>query len=115
MGDANTFFKDREGDIWVGSGDGIDVFVPTRLRIVRPVPGAFALARARDGSMWWSEADYNAGRWGIDHFSGDRVVEEASVADPISCGYADENGTLWFAGQTRSGISMGSSCNLCRR
>ncbi len=49
--------------------------------------------------MWWSE--YHVDRWYIDHFLRDRLVEEAlhlSVTDDINCAYADEDGTLWFAG-----------------
>ncbi|MEJ1965555.1 MAG: triple tyrosine motif-containing protein [Gammaproteobacteria bacterium] len=98
LGDASIFFKDREGDIWVGSGEGIDMFVPTSLRMVRTGDAGYGMARARDGSMWWSEYDYNASRWHIAHFSRDRVVDQLSIVDPIFGAYAEENGTLWFTG-----------------
>ncbi len=98
LGDTNIFLTDREGNIWVGSGDGIDLFVPTALRMVRPASGRTALARASDGSMWWASYASNSGPYRIEHFSHDRVVEERTVTERISCAYTDENGTLWFAG-----------------
>ena len=111
-GNVNVFFKDREGDIWVGSGEGIDLFVPTSLRMVRSASGEFALARARDGSMWWSEVDFKAVQWHIKHFSDGQVIEELSSAKPITCAYADEAGNLWFAGRNEVWSFDGRKLNL---
>lgn len=98
LGDVSFFFKDRDGDIWVGSGEGIDLFVPTSLRIARPVPGEFAMARGPDGAMWWAEADYKAAKWHINHFVNDTVVEMLSSDEQINCAYTDPEGKLWLAG-----------------
>ncbi len=101
IGDVSTFFKDRDGDIWVGSGEGIDLFVPTSLRIVRPTPAQFAMTRAGDGSMWWSESFDNETGWRIYRFVHDRAVAQADSSDPITCAYTDEDGTPWFGGRSK--------------
>lgn len=99
LGDVIVLAMDHEGNIWVGSAEGIDLFVPTSLRIVRQAYSEFAMATAQDGSMWWTETDDNEARWTINHYVHDGVVEQLSVPEPLTSSYTDEEGTLWFAGQ----------------
>lgn len=109
---VNILFRDRDGDIWVGTDEGIDLFAPARLQIVHPGSPGFAMTVAHDGSLWWAETDENTATSTVTHFVNDAIVQQIKVADLINCAYTDAEGTLWFAGTNNVWRFDGKQLNI---
>jgi signal transduction histidine kinase/ligand-binding sensor domain-containing protein len=99
---VKALFEDREGNVWVGTRNGLNRFARTSLRmVVRTGANAFALASARDGTMWWSQHKSEGDPARIDrifHFDNGEAVEQLT-APSITCAFRDDEGTLWFGGE----------------
>jgi len=96
---VNIVFEDREGNVWVGTQNGLNRLAPSSLNMVTP-PGEFhfALVIARDGSPWWSRlGPANVSPAPIMRYADGKIVTQFE-AEALSCAYRDEDGTLWFAG-----------------
>ena len=92
---ANILLEDREGNVWVGTNDGIERFRETKLTPV-VFPGLIskpALAAGERGSVWvGSFSEFPL-------FSvGDSVAVNREGPNDISCAYRDLNGGVWLGG-----------------
>jgi len=91
---ANALLQDREGNVWVGTNDGLDRFRETKLTPVtfpRPIAKP-ALAAGEGGSVW-------VGSYSDPVFMvGDSVVSHPGGPADISCAYRDLRGGVWLAG-----------------
>ena len=92
---ANILLEDRDGNVWVGTNDGLERFRETKLTPV-VFPGRIskpALAAGERGSVWvgsFSESPL---------FSvADSVAVNREGPDDISCAYRDLNGGVWLGG-----------------
>ena len=91
----NALLEDREGNVWVGTTDGLDRFRETKLTpVIFPGPTIMpALAAGERGSVWvGSLSEYPL-------FSvGDSVVVHRGGPNDISCAYRDLRGGVWLGG-----------------
>jgi signal transduction histidine kinase/ligand-binding sensor domain-containing protein len=133
-GDSVTsFLEDREGSIWVATGDGLDHFrefsVP-RISVQQGLSsrGISSILAARDGSLWVGASDgltrLNKGRitvyrkssqtrshWGSPD-SGDiarnqairEIVDNGLPASEVEVLFEDEGGRIWVG--TQSGVAV---------
>lgn len=90
---ALSFLQDREGNVWIGTRDGLDRFTPSNV-LPYPTdctPGAYV--PNANGSVWLhcqAEDATMLSREG-------RVLVRHRTPD-FSVGYRDEAGTVWFGG-----------------
>jgi signal transduction histidine kinase/ligand-binding sensor domain-containing protein len=85
---------DREGNVWVGTGAGIERFRETKLTPVplpEPITGA-SVVPAASGSVWIGR--YNRPLLAIR----DGVVTDGGAPTDITCAYRDLGGGVWFGG-----------------
>ncbi len=91
---ALSFLQDREGNVWVGTRDGLDRFTPSSV-LQYPtdcMPSAYVPLAA--GSVWVH--CQGAGETMLS--AGGRVLVRHRTPE-FSMGYRDETGTVWFGGQ----------------
>jgi signal transduction histidine kinase/ligand-binding sensor domain-containing protein len=87
---VNSFFEDREGNIWVATGEGLDRFRDFAIPTFSDQQGLssgeiFSLLTARDGSLWLGASD-GLNRWSKDQITVYRYrgLAGARVGSPIS-------------------------------
>jgi signal transduction histidine kinase/ligand-binding sensor domain-containing protein len=94
-GEVNAFFEDREGNLWVGTGSGLDRFRRSKLTRIELPPGTlgpFALAAGDSGSVWIGPSSHPPIRIG-------RSIERfPAVQKRVESAYADAEGTIWLGG-----------------
>jgi signal transduction histidine kinase len=123
---VSALFEDREGSVWVGTNKGFDRFrayaVATFAEREGISVGAAHVVAARDGSLWWLNADRQLSRWGRGRGGDGRVQQETVVGLPKDDSYCstrfaycyqaflfqDNDGRMWIAasggvGHLRSG------------
>jgi len=91
---VNALLEDREGNVWVGTNDGLDRFRETKLTPVvfpRPIMKP-ALAAGEGGSVW--VGSYTEPLLTV----GDSVVAYPGGPADISCVYRDQSGGVWLGG-----------------
>ena len=91
---TNALLEDREGNIWVGTNDGLDRFRETKLTpVIFPQPIIKpALAPGNEGSVW-------VGSYSDPVFVvGDGVISHPGSPADISCVYRDLRGGVWLGG-----------------
>jgi len=94
-GEVNAFLEDREGNVWVGTGGGIDRFRRPKLTRAELPPGTlgpFVLAPGDSGSVWIgpsSDPPMHLGR---------RLERFPAVQRRVDAASADAGGTIWFGG-----------------
>ncbi|MDB4875113.1 MAG: Adenylate cyclase, partial [Gemmatimonadetes bacterium] len=91
----DALLEDREGNVWVGSNDGVERFRETKLTpVIFPGPiTSPALVAGERGSVW--VGSYSA----YPLFSvGDSVVVHRGGPTDISCAYRDLSGGVWLGG-----------------
>jgi signal transduction histidine kinase/ligand-binding sensor domain-containing protein len=89
-----AIFEDREGNIWIGTANGLDRFRASNLVPIRFPAGYqdFGLAAGDEGEIWTGSSNQGANR-----IRGDIP----SYVDPkfgISFIFRDEDGAIWMAG-----------------
>ncbi|AXC10024.1 Sensor histidine kinase [Acidisarcina polymorpha] len=98
-------FKDREGNIWIATSDGLDRF---RVMAFDPAPlpasfGQYMIAAPHDGSLLiGTESD------GLQVFRGGKVSKVKAVTlKDIACLYPASDGKLWLGGTGDLGYLKG--------
>ena len=92
---VTAILEDREGNIWVGTNNGLDRFYKSKLvPIVLPFPVALpAMAPGDDGSVWVSSG---GGNFQIQ--SSGRIVVGPTAAPSYLSAYRAPDGALWWSG-----------------
>ena len=79
---VSALFEDREGNVWVGTNNGFDRFRAYAVATFGEREGISVgdahAAAARDGSLWWLNADRQVSRWDRER-GGDGRVEDMNV------------------------------------
>jgi signal transduction histidine kinase/ligand-binding sensor domain-containing protein len=102
-GVTKTILEDREGNVWVTTGSGVDRFRPTNIRTLPRAVGALgshALAPAENGSVWIGSfiglvSSPLDGLWKFDGRL--RRIPVAGITR-VTAVNIDANGKLWIAG-----------------
>lgn len=92
---VNFLLEDREGNVWVGTSEGLERFRETKLTpVVFPRPTLWpALAPGVNGSVW--VGSYTGALLVV---GDDGVTTLAGSPRDISCAYRDLGGGLWLGG-----------------
>jgi signal transduction histidine kinase/ligand-binding sensor domain-containing protein len=92
---VHNLFEDREGNIWVNSGKGLDRFRYSRLVPVKLPPGhqSSTLLAGDRGEVWAASAVERS----LALISGDSVTEQNTPMQ-ISSVYRESNGDVWWGG-----------------
>jgi signal transduction histidine kinase/ligand-binding sensor domain-containing protein len=92
---VNVFLEDREGNIWAGTGGGIDRFRRPKLVRAELPPGTigpFALAAGDSGTIVVGPTSHPPMRLG-------RGIESFPTVQPhVDAAYRDANGVVWLGG-----------------
>jgi len=101
---VSALFEDREGSVWVGTNKGLDRFrayaVTTFAEREGVSVGAQHAVAARDGSLWWLNADRQVSRWDRGPRGDGRVREARIVGLPKhdqAFLFEDNDGRMWIA------------------
>jgi signal transduction histidine kinase/ligand-binding sensor domain-containing protein len=99
---VNCFFEDREGNIWAGTGSGLDRF--SRSNVVRMLVDvsytAGASVAGEAGTVWTSSTNpANDGTYPILEIRNNTVVRNYP-APRFTNAYRSPDGSLWFGGPT---------------
>jgi signal transduction histidine kinase len=88
--------EDREGNVWIGTAGGLDMFRDSRLTRVdlAAAPDGFALAAGEDGAML--VAGYLTG---ANQVTAGSTVEVVPGPRDVTCAYRDPDGIVWFGGR----------------
>ena len=115
---VTSLFEDRENNIWVATGDGLDRFRDFAIPTFSDQQGfssggIFSVLTARDGSLWLGASDglnrWTTGQITVYRYRGLAGVRAGSAADsglpdkPQSL-FQDAHGQLWVG--TQSGIAF---------
>jgi signal transduction histidine kinase/ligand-binding sensor domain-containing protein len=100
---VKTVLEDREGNVWIGTGAGVDRFRPTNVRRLAPPVNKFggtALAAGENGSIWIGTVLGNVsspldGLWKFDGALKRIVVPDLTKVTAVD---VDAHGMLWIAG-----------------
>jgi PAS domain S-box-containing protein len=89
---VRSIFQDREGNVWVGTNNGLDRFSKTNLVPVSlPFKAWYAvLATGNAGDAWVSD------QGAIVRVHGERAYPEHSLPLPASYAYRDPSGAIWW-------------------
>ena len=99
QGGVQSFFQDREGDVWVGAGRGLARFVQSSVvRVPLPacVDWGYTLVAGAAASVWITCADPASTR-GVTEIR-DGVVTRQHDSAVFTAAYADPDGSVWFGG-----------------
>ena len=99
---ASQLFEDREGDVWMATGNGIDRFRPNRLlrsdagELTEPTP----LAVGSDGALW-----YQTDHGGVAKIQGStksdlHYMEGFGADSSLFCFHRARDGALWMGGNS---------------
>ena len=120
---VTSFFEDREGSIWVATGEGLDLFRDFAIPTFSDQQGfssrgMFSILAARDGSLWlgtsdglnrWSKGQITVYRYrGLaavrdgSPISGIQEITDSGLPDKAHSLFQDARGQLWVG--TPSGV-----------
>lgn len=108
--DITSLDEDRDGNIWIGSTDGLYQFIPSVVKFLRGSFGesfknALSIAQDTNGLLWvvWSEGkvsrSLNRDLWGspdVRYWS----FQDAKTVPQTQCVVADPAGGVWFGTDT---------------
>ena len=101
--EIKVLFEDREGTVWVGTGQGLDRFRPLQVTSFSVQQGlssanVSSVLAARDGSLWIGTAD-GLNRWKDGHATIYRPGDHRGMpVGSILALYEDERGRIWLSG-----------------
>ena len=122
---VTAFFEDREGSIWVATGEGLDLFRDFAIPTFSDQQGfssrgMFSILAARDGSLWlgtsdglnrWSKGQITVYRYrGLaavrdgSPISGIQEITDSGLPDKAHSLFQDARGQLWVG--TPSGVAF---------
>jgi signal transduction histidine kinase/ligand-binding sensor domain-containing protein len=125
---VTAFFQDREGSIWVATGEGLDMFRDFAIPTFSDQQGfssrgMFSIVAARDGSLWlgtsdglnrWSKGQITVYRYrGLaavrddSPISGIQEITDSGLPDKAHSLFQDARGRLWVG--TPSGVAFFTS------
>ena len=100
---VTAFFEDREGSIWVATGEGLDLFRDFAIPTFSDQQGfssrgMFSIVAARDGSLWLGTSDglnrWSKGQITVYRYRGLAAVRDGSPISGLAAGTADSRGTI---------------------
>ena len=100
---VTSFFEDREGSIWVATGEGLDLFRDFAIPTFSDQQGfssrgMFSIVAARDGSLWLGTSDglnrWSKGQITVYRYRGLAAVRDGSPISGLAAGTADSRGTV---------------------
>jgi signal transduction histidine kinase/ligand-binding sensor domain-containing protein len=97
-----ALLQDREGNIWVGTGSGLDRFresnlVPVPLPVGSGIANPAALVAGKPGATWVvGQKDWN--EVFLMDIRGTTTPVRVPVNGGIRCAYRDEDGDIWLGG-----------------
>ena len=122
---VNSFFEDREGSIWVATGEGLDLFRDFAIPTFSDQQGfssrgMFSIVAARDGSLWLGTSDglnrWSKGQITVYRYRGLAAVRDGSpiggiqeitdsgLPDKAHSLFQDARGRMWAG--TPSGVAF---------
>jgi len=97
---VNAFFEDREGNVWVGRGAGVDRYSRSTVRPISLPPCADIpnILSVDDAGAFWSECRRNTGltSYVLMKIRNGSVVAQYETDQWFSAGYRTLDGTVWF-------------------
>ena len=98
-GDVGAILKDREGNVWLGTGKGLDRF--SHSNVVRgPASCEVPAIAAGDVGALWLACPYGPG---LTSELGDGAVVSQQKTPEFSVAYRDPGGEVWFGGSSALG------------
>ncbi len=100
---VTSFFEDREGSIWVATGEGLDLFRDFAIPTFSDQQGfssrgMFSIVAATDGSLWLGTSDglnrWSKGQITVYRYRGLAAVRDGSPISGLAAGTADSGGTV---------------------
>ena len=100
---VNSFFEDREGSIWVATGEGLDLFRDFAIPTFSDQQGfssrgMFSIVAARDGSLWLGTSDglnrWSKGQITVYRYRGLAAVRDGSPISGLAARTADSRGAV---------------------
>ena len=100
---VTSFFEDREGSIWVATGEGLDLFRDFAIPTFSDQQGfssrgMFSILAARDGSLWLGTSDglnrWSKGQITVYRYRGLAAVRDGPPISGLAAGTADSRGTI---------------------
>ena len=92
--DIRALFEDRDGNIWVGTGAGLDRLTARRIRQVEQSFYGLAIEATPDGRVWVATSN------GLLEYAGDTPrrydSSDGLPSQSIRTLFTDRNGTLWI-------------------
>lgn len=92
----HAVLRDREGNLWLGTDEGLTRLVRSRFRVVeRATKSRFALIHSTDDSMIWLTAGESSRE--MVHFQNGHIDWRVPVTPKITAAYRDDEGTDWLS------------------
>ena len=100
---VTSFFEDREGSIWVATGEGLDLFRDFAIPTFSDQQGfssrgMFSIVAARDGSLWLGTSDglnrWSKGQITVYRYRGLAAVRDGSPISGLAARTADSRGAV---------------------
>src|SRR5262249_10352366 len=100
-GGPNTFFEDREHNVWFGTSKGLDRFSYSKVARVMPECTGLGYALvAGDAGTVWAACGHGELRTGsLLKIQNGQIVAQREIGD-FTAAYRDPSGTVWFGGPT---------------
>ena len=106
-----SFLEDREGNIWVGTENGLRRFSHSNI-IRAPLPpcsGSYEFPSGDAGTLWVACSPYFPSTVGfVLEIHNGTIVHQQTTAD-FTAGYSDPDGSVWFGGTAGLGHTEGGS------